>query len=59
MEKNYEAAQAERQMQEFWEREKIYRFDREGAGRNLFHRHTAADRQRKSAHRAHFFLYAG
>jgi len=56
MEKHYDFTQAEKQMQEFWEREQIYRFD-PNAGGEIYSIDTPPPTVSGSLHIGHLFSY--
>jgi len=56
MEKHYDFTQIERQMQEFWEREQIYRFDQEADG-EIYSIDTPPPTVSGSLHIGHLFSY--
>ena len=57
MEKRYDFAQIEKQMQEFWEREQFYRFDRNASG-EIYSIDTPPPTVNGSLHIGHLFSYA-
>ena len=59
MEKRYNFSQIEKQMQEFWEENQIYKFNPDAEGDIYSIDHTTADSQRKPSYWASIFLYAG
>ena len=56
MEKRYDFTQVEKQMQEFWEREQIYRFDKD-AGGDIYSIDTPPPTVSGSLHIGHLFSY--
>lgn len=56
MEKHYDFSRAEKQMQEMWEKEKIYRFDRNAGGR-IYSIDTPPPTVSGSLHIGHLFSY--
>ena len=56
MEKRYDFTQIEKQMHEFWEREQIYRFDKDADG-SIYSIDTPPPTVSDSLHIGHLFSY--